>query len=223
MVRGYFFRVLLFCIFRSSKFGQNWVYRVKKPLGLQNRSRFEKGIFALARCTRKFDVHWHVASSLAFGVVAKNGLAAVVWRVFASFRFFLFEPVFANFKWSSSHPPLFAFVCFLIFCAFFLGLGSTQPCTRYFWALGRKPSLFVCFLLSFYKNTGFSPEKGVILVHFSVSPFLSPWLLSLLFVTLSLSLSFLFLVFFLPSCLVFHFFFLVFCCSFLSCFFAFVS
>ena len=47
-----FSRGLLFCTVRCSKFCQNWVSKVKKPLGLQNRARFEKGIFRSVSAAR---------------------------------------------------------------------------------------------------------------------------------------------------------------------------
>ena len=92
---------------------------------------------------------------------------------------------------------------------------------RGFGAVGLQPFLvsrvFCLFTITLF------PLKTGSFVHFSVSPFLSPWLLSFfLFHSLSLSL-------YLVSCFCFLvFLFIIFfpcfvCCSFLPCFFAFVS
>ena len=139
------------------------------------------------------------------------------------FRGSCFDPIVANLKGSSSHPPLFVLVFFL-FCALSSwdwGQGNPRvarvfagTCLSFHW---------LCLLTKKKKTVFFTLRKGCF-CHFSVSPFLSPCLLSLLLFThsLSLSLSLLFLVFvsflvflclfFLPS------FFVVF---FLPCFFAF--
>ena len=87
-----------------------------------------------------------------------------------------------------------------------------------FGVVGLQPFLVFC-VFCLFTNTVF-PLKTGYFVHFSVSPFLSPWFLSLLLFH-SLSLSFLFFVFF--SFLAFLFFCpsLFFCCYFLPCFFAF--
>ena len=74
------------------------------------------------------------------------------------FRFF-FDPVFADFKCSSSHPP-FLFRCFCLWFAFFLGLGATPHCTCVFGHLAFKPSYsFVSFCL-FTRTLFFSLRQG---------------------------------------------------------------
>ena len=80
----------------------------------------------------------------------------------------------------------------------------------YVGAVGLQPFLVFCVFV-FCKNTVFPLETGYF-VHFSVSPFLSPWLLSLF---LFHSLSLLFLVFFVYS--------LLYCWFLLLCFFVVLS
>ena len=90
-----------------------------------------------------------------------------------------------------------------------------------FGVVGLQPFLVFCVFCLLQKQC--FPLKTDYFVHFSVSPFLSPWLLSL-FLFHSLSLSILFLVFF---CFFLVFLlicsFLVFLLFFLPCFIAFVS
>ena len=93
------------------------------------------------------------------------------------FRACSFDTIFANFKRISSNSPLL--LCFTLFCVFFLGLGSTQPCTCVLRQLAQNP-FFI-----YYKNIIF-PLKRVMFVHFSVSPFL----LGFIDFSFSLSLSF---------------------------------
>ena len=74
-------------------------------------------------------------------LVAENGL----WLRCRGFLRFLrgcsFDAVFANLKTISSNSPPF-FSCFIFFCVFFLGLGSTQPCTCVFEPLALNVFLF---------------------------------------------------------------------------------
>ena len=112
------------------------------------------------------------------------------------FGFFFFNAVFANFKWSSSHPPLFLWV-FFSFVRILLGIGGNAALHLCFWAVGLQPFLFFGVFL---EKHCFSPWKRVIWVHFSVPPFcvsLSFFLLS--FTSLGHSLS-LYLSFFLLYC-----------------------
>ena len=89
--------------------------------------------------------------------------------------------------------------------------GTTKKTLHvYFGAVGLQPFLVFCVFV-FCKNTVFPLETGYF-VHFSVSPFLSPWLLSLF---LFHSLSLLFLVFFVYS--------LLYCWFLLLCFFVVLS
>ena len=163
-----------------------------------------------------------------FRVPLKNGLAAAVPRVFPSFSVFFFDAVFANFKWSSSHPSLCSWV-FFFFVRILLGIGGNAALHVCFWAVGFQPFLSFGGFWGLLRKTLFFPlKKGYLGSFLSVSflclPFVRPWLLSLLFVTFSLflslslyfSLSFFFLVFFfsLLSCLYFNLpcFFVVFSC-----------
>ena len=128
---------------------------------------------------------------LGFGVVPRNVLAAAVRRVFLSFSvfFLLFGPVFANLKWSSSHPPLFLWV-FFSFVRILLGIGGNAALHVYFWAVGLQPFLFFWLFWGLFTKARFFPlTKGYLGSFLSVSFRVSlrfPWLLSLLFVTLSL-------------------------------------
>ena len=151
---------------------------------------------------------------------SQNGLAAVVRRVFASFSAFFGDP-FSQTSSGAFTPPSFCLGVFL-FCLPSSWDWGQRRIARVF--LGSWPSTFLFFLVfrDLFTKTLFFLWKRVILVHFSVSPFRSPWLLSLLCVTLSLSI---YLSCFFPSllsCLCFHLPYF-FGCSLLSCFFAFVS
>ena len=160
-----------------------------------------------------------------FRVPLKNGLAAAVPRVFPSFSVFFFDAVFANFKWSSSHPSLCSWV-FFSFVRILLGIGGNAALHVCFWAVGFQPFLSFGGFWGLLRKTLFFPlKKGYLGSFLSVSflclPFVRPWLLSLLFVTFfSLSLSlflslFLLSCFFFPCCLVFTLTFLVFLLFFL--------
>ena len=124
-----------------------------------------------------------------FRVPLKNGLAAAVRRVFPCFSVFFVDPVFANLKWSSSHPPLFLWVFSFLF-AFFLGMGVTPHCTCVFGQLAFNPSYyFFVFWGLLTKALFFSLKKGYFGSFLSASLSFS-LVFSLLFVTHSLSLSF---------------------------------
>ena len=228
-----FFRMLLFCTVRCSNFCRNWVSKVKKPLGLQNRARFEKGIFRSLSAARA-NLARGGCAAVPFFFVGFGSLSKWPCRCgaegFSVFSGFVFDPVFENLKWSSSHPPLFLWVFFSLLFAFFLGLGATPHCTYVFGQLAFNPSYLLGVFGVFLEKHCFSPWKRVIWVHFSVSPFcvslsfvlgffhfsLSLSLSLSLYISLFLSLSiFSFLFFFLPCCLVFIFTFLVFLLFFL--------
>ena len=152
---------------------------------------------------------------------------------FRVFRFFLTP--FSKTSSGPLHIPLFFFGCFFSFVRILLGIGGNAALHICFWAVGLQPFLSFGGFWGLLRKTLFFPlKKGYLGSFLSVSflclPFVRPWLLSLLFVTLSLSLSlslffslFLLSCFSLPCCLVFIFTFLVFCCFFLSCCFVFVS
>ena len=123
------------------------------------------------------------------------------------FVFVFFEAVFASFKWSSSHPPLFVLVFFL-FCAHsswdrgqhsparvFLG---SWPSTLLFWVLLQKH----CFPP---EKKGYSCSFLNVSLYFSLASFTSPFHSLSLSLSLSLVFCFLFLVFFLPCFFVFLF------------------
>ena len=230
-----FFRMLLFCTVRCSNFCRNWVSKVKKPLGLQNRGRFQKAIFRNVSAARANLARRGCAAvsffSVDFGSLPKMSSRLRCGGFFRLLRFFLFDPVFKNLKWSSSHPPLFLWVFFSFGCIL-LGIGGNAALQLCFWAVGLQPFLFFGVFL---EKHCFSPWKRVIWVHFSVSPFcvsLSFFLASFTSLCHSLSLS-LYLFFFFFSYCFFFFFFLVvlflflpslfYCCYFLSCCFVFVS
>ena len=136
-------------------------------------------------------------------VFSQKWPCVAVRRVFASFRFSFSTP-FSQTSSAPLHTPLFLFRCFCLLFALFLGLGAAPHCTCVFWAVGLH-AFFVGFFL--LQKHCFPPEKGGILVHFSVSLFL----LGFFHFSFSLSLSVLFFVF-LPCFL---------CCFFLPCLFCF--
>ena len=90
---------------------------------------------------------------------------------------------------------------------------NKKKTARVFWGCWPSTLLSILCFFVFYKNTVF-PLKTGYFVHFSVSPFLSPWFLSL-FLFHSLSLSILFLVFLFLPCFLVDFF--------LPCFFVVLS
>ena len=186
-------------------------FEVQKRVGAAEPRSFSEAFFfcVCVGRARKFDARWvrgRVNSSVGFGVVGKNGLAAAVRRVFTSFSVFFLRPLFCKLKVVLFTPPSFCLGVFL-FCSPSSWDWGQCRIARVF--LGSWPSIFFFVFVFgvFLQKHCFPPDKRVILVHFSVSPFRSPWLLSLLFVTLSLSLSIFFLVFFFPSllsCLYFY-------------------
>ena len=162
--------------------------------------------------------------SVDFGSLSKMASRLRCGGFFRVFRFFFVDPVFANLKWSSSHPPLFLLG--------FLGMGVTPHCTCVFGQLAFNPSYyFFVFWGLLTKALFFSLKKGYFGSFLSASLSFSLVFFTSLCHTLSLSLflslflspsSFLFFV--LPCCLVFIFTFLVFCCFFFVLLsFAFVS
>ena len=195
-------------------------------MGLQNRTRFEKGIFrSLSAARANLTRGGRAAVSFVFFRIrghrrkCPRGCGA---EGFAVFFGFLFDPVFANLKWSSSHPPLFLWGFFSFVVRILLGIGGNAALHVCFWAVGLQPFLVFCVFWSFYKNTVF-PLKTGCFVHFSVSPLLGLGFFHFSFFTLCLSLPCFLLFVFLPCYLVYFVSSLFFCCSFLSCFFAFVS
>ena len=197
-------------------------FKGQKTPGAAEPSSFWKGYFwQCVRCARKFGargVRAGVVFFRGFRVPMKNGLAAAVRRVFPSFSVFFWTP----FSQTSRGPlpiPLFLFGCFFSFVRILLGIGGNAALHICFWAVGLQPFLSSGGFWGLLRKTLFFPlKKGYLGSFLSVSflclPFVRPWLLSLLFVTLSLyifsslslSLSFFFLVFFssLLSCLYFY-------------------
>ena len=100
--------------------------------------------------------------------------------------FFLFDPVFENLKWSSSHPPLFLWVFFSFGCIL-LGIGGNAALHLCFWAVGLQPFFFFWGLLR--KALFFPLKKGYLGSFLSVSLLCLPFVL-LGFFHFSLSLSF---------------------------------
>ena len=101
------------------------------------------------------------------------------------FRGFSFDTVFANTKWSSSHPPFF---CFGIFCFVTFVFGFKVLEGLRWWPHGHlalNPPFFIFDL--FIEKHCFPPEKGYFCSFFSVS--LSFSLASFTSPSLSLSLS----------------------------------
>ena len=128
--------------------------------------------------------------SVDFGSLPKMSSRLRCGGFFRLLLFFLFDPVFENFKWSSSHPPVFLWVFFSFGCIL-LGIGGNAALQLCFWAVGLQPFLFFGVFL---EKHCFSPWKRVIWVHFSVSPFCVSLSFFLVFFTslchsLSLSLS----------------------------------
>ena len=217
------------CFFGSSNFWPNWVWKAKNGLGLQNWGRFENDVFPIfpgrgpiCEIFGAFSARSCVAVWVRFGPLPEICLRLRCGWFFRVFRGSSFDTVFANLKRDLLKLPSLLFV-FCSFLRFLLEFGSTQPCTCVLGQLALNLSFLFVFLFVCVQKHCFYPWKRVIFVNFSVSPFLSPWLHSLLLFTL-VSLFLLFL-FFCPS-LFFCFFLwpsLFFCCSFLPCFFAFVS
>ena len=137
------FAGLTIFFFGSSNFWPNWVWKAKNGLGLQNWGRFENDVFRIFP---------------RVGLVAKNGLAAAVQRVFAIFSGFSFDTIFANLKRNSSNSPLLLFA-FFSFLRFLLGFGVNATLHVCFWRVGPKASFFFCFCLFITKQC-FPPEKG---------------------------------------------------------------
>ena len=109
---------------------------------------------------------------------------------FSVFFGFFVDPVFANLKWSSSHPPLFLWVFSFLF-AFFLGMGVTPHCTCVFGQLAFNPSYyFFVFWGLLTKALFFSLKKGYFGSFLSASLSFSLASFTSLCHTLSLSLSF---------------------------------
>ena len=222
-----FFRRLLFCTVPCSKFCRNWVSKLKKPLGLQNRARFEKRIFRSVSAARANLARGGCAAvpffSVDFGSLSKMALPLRCGGFFRLFRFFFSTP-FSKTSSGPLHIPVFFFGCFSLLFAFFLGLGATPHCTYVFGQLAFNPSYFLGVFGVFLEKHCFSPWKRVIWVHFSVSPFcvsLSFFLASFTSLCHSLSLSLLSLFFFILSC---FFSSLLSCLYFyLPCFFAVLS
>ena len=216
------FGSLAIFFFTSSNFWPNWVWKPKPAWGCRTEVVLKITFFPLFPGEDQF-VTFLVRGCRVLGSSRTcchkwpGGCGAEGFSEF--FGALLSTPFLRIWKGISWNSPLF-FSCFALFCVFFLGLGSTQPCTCVLGQLALNPSFR---FLSFYKNTVF-PLKKDYFVHFSVYPFLSPWLHSLLlFHSLYLSLYFLVSCF---SFLVVWFFCDLPCffrCSFLPCFFAFVS
>ena len=176
-------------IFNQIGFG-----RQKNGLGLQNWGRFENDVFPIfpgrepiCEIFGAFSARSCVAVWVRFGPLPEICLRLRCGWFFRVFRGSSFNTVFANLKRDFLQIPSLLFV-FCFFLRFLLDLGSTQPCTCVLGQLALSLSFLFVFCLSVYKNT-VSPWKKIIFVHFSVSPFLSPWLQSLLLFTLCLSLS----------------------------------
>ena len=225
VLRIIFLRGLLFSTVRCSKFCRNWVSRVKKPLGLQNRARFEKAIFRRVSAARANLARGgrgarpcHFFSRI-WGSLPKMSSRLRCGGFFRLFRFFLFDPFSQTSSGSSSHPPFFLWVFFL-FCSHSSWDWGQRPIASVF--LGSWPSTLLifwgCFGVFIQKHCFFPLKKGLFWFISQclpfVSPFRSPWFFSLLFVTLSFiffCFSFLVVLFLCLSSL----FFVVF---FLSCF-----
>ena len=155
-----FLRGLLFCTVRCSKFCRNWVSKVKKPLGLQNRARFEKAIFRSVSAARANLARGGCAAVSFFfsdlGSLPKMSLRLRCGGFFRLFRFFFSTP-FSKTSSGPLHIPLFFFGCFSLLFAFFLGLGATPHCTCVFGQLAFNPSYFLGFFGVFLEKHCFSP------------------------------------------------------------------
>ena len=223
-----FLRGLLFCTVRCSKFCRNWVSREKKPLGLQDRARFEKAILRSVSAARANLARGGCAAVSFFfsdlGSLPKMSSRLRCGGFFRLFRFF-FRPRFRKPQVVLCTSPSFSLGVSL-FCWHSSWDWGQRRIARVFGQLAFNPSYF---LGVFLQKHCFSPlKKGYFVAFLSVSLSCLPFvLLGFFHFSLSLSLSLSFFVlscfFFLPCCLVFIFTFLVFCCSFLSCFCAFVS
>ena len=180
--------------FGSSNFWPNWVWKPKNGLGLQSWGRFENDVFPIfpgrgpiceifgARVCRV------LGSSRARCHKWPCGCGAEGFSEF--FGVLLSTPFLRIWKGISWNSPLF-FSCFALFCVFFLGLGSTQPCTCVLGQLPLNP------FLSFYKNTIFFPWKTLFLFISLCLPF---FLLGFIHFSFhSLSLYFSCFLFFFPS------------------------
>ena len=155
-----FFSRLLFFTVPCSKFCRNWVSKLKKTLGLQNRARFEKRIFRSVSAARANLARGGVRSGAVFfrgfRVPVKNGLAAAVRRVFPSFPGFFLTP-FSKTSSGPLHIPLFFFGCFFSFVRILLGIGGNAALHICFWAVGLQPFLSFGVFGVFLEKHCFSP------------------------------------------------------------------
>ena len=161
-------------VFRGSILWPNWVFRIKKTPGAAEPSSLSKCHFSHSS--------WASANLRTFGragvsrILGPNRGRCERWPLGCgaeAFRVFFGVLVSTPFSqiWSGPlEPPHFFLSCFSLLCAFSWDWGQ----------------IFVVFF--FEKKHCFSLPRGIF-AHFSVSPFLSPLLLSLPLFTLSLSLS----------------------------------
>ena len=182
-----------FVFFGSLNFWPNWVWKVKTAWGCRAEVVLKMTFFIcfpgedqLVKCLARGCVAFWVR----VGLVAENGLAAAVRRFVASFSGFFFRHRFREFRRGSLEAALLFFSCFTLFCVFFLGLGSTQPCACVLGQFALNPSLFFCVFL---QKHCFPLEQGYFcsflcffllgFIHFSFSHSLSLSLSCFLFLS----------------------------------------
>ena len=225
-----FFRVLLFCAVRCLKFCQHWVSKVRNPLGLQNRGRFQKAIFRSVSAARANLARGGARPCRFFPWISgpcqkcPRGCGAEGFSVFCGF--FFFRPRFWKPQVVLFTSPSFSLCVFLFWlhsswdwgqphiARVFLGSWpSTLLIFWGFWGLLRKALFFP--LNKGYLGSFLSVSLSFFLVSFtslchththslSLSLFLFPLLFFFFLVVLSLFLpSLFFLLFFLSCCFVF--------------------
>ena len=166
-------------------------FEVQKRVGAAEPRSFSDSFFFVVSGARANLTRGGRAGASAFlsGLVslAKMALLLRCGGFSRLFRSFCSSP-FSQTSSGPLHTPFFLLRCFFLF-AFFLGLGATPHCTCVIGQLAFNP-FFGGFLGSFYKNIVFPPDKGLFWFISQclpfLSPFRSPWFLSLLFVTLSM-------------------------------------
>ena len=215
-----FFRLLLFCTVRCSNFCRNWVSKVKKPLGLQNRGRFQKAIFRNVSAARANLARGGCAAvsffSVDFGSLPK--MSSRLRRVFPSFAVFYVRPRFRKPQVVLFTSPSFSLGVFLFWLHSSWDWGQCRIAVVF---LGSWPSTLLIFWGLLRKALFFPLKKGYLGSFLSVSLLCLPFvLLGFFHFSLSLSLS-LYLSFFLLYC--FFFFLVVLFYFYLPCFIAVIS
>ena len=180
-------------------------------MGLQNRGRFKMGIFRIlpgARANLTRTGRAGVSRLLLhLGSLLKMALRLRCGGFSRLFGFFFVRARFRKLQVVLFTPASFCLRVFPIFSSFFLGFGSTQPCTGIFGHLAVNPPYFSVFCCLFTKTLFLPLKNGLFWFIPQCLPFFFPG-----FFHFSLSLSLSLFFYSLLSCLSFSFLF----CYFLS-------